>query len=314
MNSISVGLVIIGRNQADHLKNLAAHLRRCSFDEIIYVDSDSSDDSLQVARDAGWRVAVLSPKGILSAAAGRHLGTLLSKREWIFYLDGDMLPDLETVQRFIEKLPLASVIDCVGFTGNIVDVYPNGAQRTRLQKTENGADAAWLGGSVLLNRAAVLTAGNWNPAVYANEELDLYSRLRHRGGHVVYFNHNLVQHNTIQTPYWKIILAQLGLYDGANPRNGSFGYAIRSTMQDGSFASLARLNPEPFVLSLFTLLTLLVSVTISWPLGLTILSVTFLWVAQRRGLQYILLAYLLIPQAIIGMLKYRDGRIAYVIP
>ena len=179
---------MIGRNQASLLQKITASLSYSLFDEIVYVDSNSHDGSVQVAQSAGWKVAILLPEGTISAAAGRHVGTLLSRSDWILYLDGDMLPKLDVINQFIEQFPFAMGNGWVGFTGNIVDVFEDGSQRSRLQKSKSGAVAIWFGGAVMLNRLAVLQAGNWNPAVHANEELDLYSRLRRRGGRIIYFD------------------------------------------------------------------------------------------------------------------------------
>ncbi len=308
---MSLGVVIIGKNQESYLQSLATFLPRSLYKDIVYVDSYSMDASVQIAQFAGWRVAVLMPVATISASAGRHVGTLLCKSEWILYLDGDMVPNQEMVNQLNEKLPRAITEGLVGFTGNIVNIYPNGAQRTQSQKAKSGVEAIWLGGAAILNRQSVLDAGNWNPTVYANEELDLYARLRHRGGRIIYYAQPLVHHHTVKVEYWKIILGQLGLYNTSSPKNGSFGYAIRSTAKDSSFLSLIRLSPEPFALLLSTILGLIVGIIIFWPMGLAIILVIFLWISIRRGPQYILLSFLLIPQAIIGMFKYRDGRVVY---
>lgn len=308
---MSLGVVIIGQNQESNLRLLATFLPQSLFNDIVYVDSHSSDASVQIAQSAGWRVAVLMPTGIISASAGRHVGTLLCKSEWILYLDGDMVPDQEMIMQLSEKLPCALAKRQVGYTGNIIDIYPNGTKRTRIQKTKSGAETFWLGGASILNRQSVLEAGNWNPSVYANEELDLYARLKRRGGRIIYYAQTLVRHHTVKAKYWKIILGQLGLYNSSSPGNGSFGYAICSTAKDGSFFSLLRLSPEPLALLLSTIFGLITGIFFFWPVGLTIILGTFWWVSVRRGLQYILIGYLLIPQAIIGICRYHDGNVVY---
>lgn len=308
---MSLGVVVIGKNQENYLQSLVTLLPRSLYEDIVYVDSYSMDASVQIAKSVGWRVAVLMPVATISASAGRHVGTILCKSEWILYLDGDMVPDRETVNQLIEKLPRALTEGVVGFTGNFVDIYPNGEQRTRIQKAKPGKETIWLGGAAILNRQSVLDAGNWNPSVYANEELDLYARLRHRGGRIIYYAQTLVHHHTVKVEYWKIILGQLGLYNSSSPKNGSFGFAIRSTAKNGSFLSLIRLNPEPFALFFSTILGLIAGIISFWSMGLAIILLNILWISIRRGPQYILLSYLLIPQAIIGIFKYRDGHVIY---
>ena len=78
---MSLGAVVIGWNQAWNLRVLAEILSTYPFDEIVYVDSNSNDSSVAIAQSAGWRTAILSPEGVLSAAAGRHVGTIVCKAD-----------------------------------------------------------------------------------------------------------------------------------------------------------------------------------------------------------------------------------------
>jgi hypothetical protein len=157
-----------------------------------------------------------------------------------------------------------------------------------------------------------LSAGNWNPFVYANEELDLCVRLASRGWKVGYVDKS-VDHHTERYDYWKVFFGQLGLYDPKNLKNGSFGYVIRSVVEDGSFFSLLRINPEPFVLWLLGCVALATPAISSWVFPVLANIIAWLWVAHRRGWPYVLWAYLLFPQALIGIFRYRKRKLLYTV-
>jgi glycosyltransferase involved in cell wall biosynthesis len=181
---MNLGVVIIGRNEASDLRSLANILPSYPFDRIVYVDSNSNDESVAVARSACWLVVSLQPDGVLSAPAGRAVGTMFCETEWILYLDGDMQPNFDTLSHCIEYLQECSDTSIAGITGDIVDVYNANSRRVRVQRSMHRGRAKWFGGAVILKRQLVLAAGNWNPNVYANEEIELYARLLKQGGKV----------------------------------------------------------------------------------------------------------------------------------
>ena len=308
---ISLGVVIIGRDEAMGLRSLANILPSYPFDRIVYVDSNSSDESVAVARSARWLVVSLQPDGILSAPAGRAIGTLLCETDWIIYLDGDMQPNFGTLSHCIEYLRECSDASVAGITGDIIDVYNANSQRVRVQRSMHRGRAKWFGGAVILKRQLVLAAGNWNPNVYASEEIELYARLRKQGGSVVYFREPLVHHYTTYIPHREIILNFLYLRQRKNPRNGGLGLAIRSALKHGSFTSLISLNPEPFFVFVVTPLLLALGCFGSWAAAAIILLGLLLWIGQRRGLQYFPVCYLLMPQMLVGLVKYREGEVCY---
>lgn len=307
----SLGLVIIARNQASQLAALSQILERHPFDDIVYVDSNSSDGSVEVAVTAGWRVVSLLPDGVLSAAAGRHVGTLVCHAEHILYLDGDMQPCLGTVRSFVEYLLNCRDSSVVGATGDIVDIYPDGGRRVRPQRSRHGGEARWFGGAVLLRRQAVIDAGNWNPNVHAEEEFDLHARLHSIGSKVVYLRGVLASHHTSQVPRWHTAARLAGLYDRSNPRNGGLGQAIRSAVAAHALKDMVMVRPEPLLVPLATLLLCFVAL-IEQPLVATLGFVALLaWVHVRRGPQFIPVCYLSVPQIVIGLLRYRQRPVRY---
>ena len=180
-----LSVVVIGKNESDNLPLVMASLTKLRQQvrfqtQMIYVDSDSSDLSVEIAKSFFDEVYVLSPSDNLCASAGRYIGTLKSNYEWILYLDGDM----EVCSEFIDFIceHLNQLNPDYGYIGRYIYYYNDGTIRDNaLNYKLDGQVVAHHGGAVLLRRTAVINAGNWNPCIFSNEEIDLYTRLRYFG-------------------------------------------------------------------------------------------------------------------------------------
>jgi hypothetical protein len=68
-----------------------------------------------------------------------------------------------------------------GFIGYYRYIYNDGSEsENRLLQPKNKI-VSHFGGAVLLQKEILLQAGNWNPSVVANEEIDLYVRIQNLG-------------------------------------------------------------------------------------------------------------------------------------
>ncbi len=98
----TLSITIIGHNEANHLRELAPALHWA--EEVVYVDCESEDDSLQVAREAGWRV--FEQPNNLNLNVNKAFAMEQASGEWIFYLDPDeRIPDVlqKEIRRVIEQ-------------------------------------------------------------------------------------------------------------------------------------------------------------------------------------------------------------------
>ena len=87
-----ISVVVIGKNEGERLaaclNSIHAALSKLSH-EIIYVDSCSTDQSLQTARSLGARCYLLAEKDT-TAGLGRFVGAKEARGEYLLFLDGDM--------------------------------------------------------------------------------------------------------------------------------------------------------------------------------------------------------------------------------
>src|SRR4051812_29985706 len=100
MSDVVLSVIVIGRNEAaglDPLQRSIAPLADRVECETIYVDSASTDDSVDVATTLFDRTVVLDEDANLSASAGRYVGAGLARGEWMLFLDGDMILEPEII-------------------------------------------------------------------------------------------------------------------------------------------------------------------------------------------------------------------------
>ena len=89
-----ISFIIIGRNVEHTIERCLngvfnfIEVEKIDRSEVIYVDSDSYDRSLELASKTQARVLHL--KGKLNAAIGRNVGAEHAKGDILFFIDGDM--------------------------------------------------------------------------------------------------------------------------------------------------------------------------------------------------------------------------------
>lgn len=98
-----ISIIIPTYNEADNIANLIHHLKRCGnrrVSEIIVSDAESTDGTIQIAKDAGAK-AILSPKK--GRAAQMNYGALRSTEDILYFVHADTFPPLT----FAEDIMLA---------------------------------------------------------------------------------------------------------------------------------------------------------------------------------------------------------------
>ncbi len=302
-------VVMIGKNEEAHLESAFASLSAIPMAyEILYVDSASEDRSVEVALRCGARVVRLAPSPHLCAAAGRYVGTLLSRSSWILYLDGDMQLVSEFAQRIPECLRAAEGRPEIGgFVGLYRNTYADGSVRENLLRQKpDQVSATTFGGALLACREAVLRAGNWDFRVCSYEELDLHSRLAAGGFSVRLVPLTMVVHRTAATSRARTLGGLFWPFGARNRRMLGIGQLIRSRVRTRSLLGFVQFFPYPFA---FLLLVAVGIAVAALPLrgalaGLALPVAGALYVWRTRGAPSILV-YLSFPLRVaLGMLSY----------
>ncbi|MGR3292107.1 MAG: glycosyltransferase family 2 protein [Paracoccaceae bacterium] len=182
---LHVGAVIIGRNEGQRLVSCLKSVTR-DLRVVVYVDSGSSDDSIQEARKAGVQVVELDLTQPFTAARARNEGLLrlqeISDVEFVQFIDGDC--ELRTDWIAAGTLHLNTHPETAVVFGRVRERFPDMTIYNRL------ADEEWQGplgqaktcaGISLMRVRAVNDVAGFNPDFIAGEEAELCYRLRQKG-------------------------------------------------------------------------------------------------------------------------------------
>lgn len=225
----AVVAVVIGRNEGERLRRclstLTGHVA-C----IVYVDSGSTDGSVQLARSFGAEVVELDLTQPFTAARARNAGLERyslqgSTVRFVQFVDGDceIRSDwIPTATRFLDGQPRAAAV-----AGRLRERYPDLTIFNRL------ADAEWnrptgktdaVGGIAMMRLEALSETGAFDPELIAGEEPELCLRLRRRGWEIWQLADEMGYHDIAMTRFsqwWKRTRRAGHAYAEGAARHGS---------------------------------------------------------------------------------------------
>jgi glycosyltransferase involved in cell wall biosynthesis len=188
MTERTLAIVIIARNEAQHIARcIESGLPTAKLfpgTEILLVDSASTDDTVEIARQYPISIIQLRPHWPLTPGAGRYLGTRATSSQYILFLDGDTELDPDWIRGALGFLRDRPQVAGVG--GRRDEIYvneqgePAGAVLHRYA-VEEATAVRTLGGDGLYRREALEAAGTFNPFLSLYEEAELALRLRSKG-------------------------------------------------------------------------------------------------------------------------------------
>ncbi len=199
-----VGVVAIGRNEGERLRRCLESLASQEL-AVVYVDSQSSDGSPQLARELGVHVVDLDLSRQFTAARARNEGfaalmSLRPKLEFVFFVDGDC----EVVAGFIQHAVnlMDSRRDLAVVCGRRLERYPDATIYNRLADMEwntgiGEADAC--GGDALMRTRLFKEEKGYAAGLISGEEPELCLRLRRRGFKVFRADLQMTIHDAAMT-------------------------------------------------------------------------------------------------------------------
>lgn len=182
----NIGAVVIGRNEGERLVNCLKSLQQ-EVDLVVYVDSGSTDASIENAKRYGAECVVLDRAVPFTAARARNAGfDHLSDRpeapEFVQFVDGDCWVE----QGYITKAAAALSADdgLAVVTGWRSEIHPEASVYNEMCDHEwHGpvGDIAACGGDMMVRASAFKQVGGFNPKVIAAEDDEFCTRLRKAG-------------------------------------------------------------------------------------------------------------------------------------
>src|SRR4028119_878989 len=206
-----VGLVAIGRNEGARLRAcLLSALSQVAL--VVYVDSGSTDGSLELARSIGADTVELDLSTPFTAARGRNEGfarlrQLAPDIEFVQFVDGDC----EIVDGWLHRAQqeLAAKPELAVVCGRRREQYPEATAYNRLCDIEWNTpvgEAKACGGDSMMRVSAFEQVGGFNSALIAGEEPELCVRLRQKGWKIERLDAEMTLHDAQMTGFaqwWK---------------------------------------------------------------------------------------------------------------
>jgi GT2 family glycosyltransferase len=207
-----LGVIAIGRNEGERLRRCLTSVVGRGDCVVIYVDSNSTDDSVATARAMNAEVVELDMSLPFSAARARNAGferlmQVAPDAKLVQFIDGDC----ELAAGWIDAArdALARRAELAIVCGRRRERFPERSVYNRLADMEWNTpvgDARACGGDAMIRVEAFQQVGGYNPAVIAGEEPEMCVRLRQRGWKIARIDAEMTLHDAAMTrfgQYWK---------------------------------------------------------------------------------------------------------------
>ncbi|PQA88394.1 glycosyltransferase family 2 protein [Hyphococcus luteus] len=194
----NIGVVIIGRNEGERL--VACLNSVGSAHTVVYVDSGSTDGSVEAARAAGADVVALDMSLPFTAARARNAGYSrlkdIAAPAYVQFIDGDC----ELAPGWIDKAAafLDAHSDYAVACGRCREKCPEASifnrQCDREWATPIG-DTLACGGIAMMRASAFSAVGGFDRALIAGEEPELCLRLREKDWRIMRLDEEMARHD-----------------------------------------------------------------------------------------------------------------------
>lgn len=205
-----IAAVVIGRNEGERLRaclnSLVGQVRH-----LVYVDSGSTDGSIEFSESVGATVVALDLSIPFTAARARNAGfekaLELGGAKYVQFVDGDCCVQPGWLD--IARTKLSENSDIAVVSGRVRERYPEASVYNRL------CDAEWdrpvgetksCGGNAMMRVDAFEALGGFEDSLIAGEEPELCIRLRRAGWKIYRLDAEMVLHDAAMTrfsQFWK---------------------------------------------------------------------------------------------------------------
>jgi GT2 family glycosyltransferase len=196
-----IGVIAIGRNEGERVSRCLKSVVGAGH-TVIYVDSQSTDDSVAMARSLGVDVVELDMSLPFSAARARNEGfarlvQIDPNVQLVQFVDGDCEVVAGWIERACTELNLHTDVAVV--CGRRRERFPQASIYNRLADREWDTpigEAASCGGDSLMRVDAFRAVNGFDASVAAGEEPELCQRLRNRGWKVFRIDAEMTFHDS----------------------------------------------------------------------------------------------------------------------
>lgn len=250
-NDLKFAVVAIGRNEGERLKRCLELLSAA--DTVVYVDSGSTDGSVQWARQYGVEVIELDISMPFSAARARNVGFRRARETvpdlaYVQFVDGDCELRSGWFEHVLSFMELHS--DVGATAGRLRERCPERSIYNWLCDREWDrpvGEAHAVGGIAMMRASAVEAVGGYRDDVIAAEDDELCVRLRAAGWRIWRLGNEMALHDAAIMHFgqwWRRILRSgygfaLGVYLHGAPPERHFVSELRRAWLWGLWLPLA---------------------------------------------------------------------------
>jgi len=192
-----ISVVVIGLNEEANLESSLQSVLYSRYPpdklELIYVDSGSKDNSIEIAKKYTDEVFVEAVWP--SAARNRNRGLIESRYDIVHFTDGDIVMDPDYLCFAVEKLSEGGV-QCV--FGSLEEKNVKGIGKILLHDYSNRRpgyiDAPGAGGTFL--KKVLVEVNGWDERIPRGEESEIGERLRNAGYKIWYLDKKMGIHDS----------------------------------------------------------------------------------------------------------------------
>ena len=203
-----LGVILIGRNEGERLRRSLESLKDATA-ILVYVDSGSTDNSVELATAFGAEVVLLDTSVPFTAARARNAGferlmELAPNVEFVQFLDGDCQVAAGWFRRAIDALRSRPEVGVVA--GRRREINPAASIYNQLCDIEWDTpvgEAKYCGGDSLVRVQAFQQAGRFDGSLIAGEEPELCVRIRQHGWKIVRLNAEMTLHDAAIYSVWQ---------------------------------------------------------------------------------------------------------------
>jgi glycosyltransferase involved in cell wall biosynthesis len=202
----NVGIVIIGRNEGERLIRCINSANRETH-AVVYVDSGSTDNSIEQAAQLGALTVILDLTIPFTAARARNAGferliTHFPTLDYVQFIDGDCELIENWIQQglaFLNLHPIHAIV-----CGRRKERFPNASIYNMLCDIEWNTpigEATACGGDALIRINALKQVNGYRDDLIAGEEPEMCFRLRARGWKIFRLDAEMTWHDAAMTKY-----------------------------------------------------------------------------------------------------------------
>lgn len=194
-----ISFVIIGRNEEKHLAACINSIMQVDYPEkqkeIIFVDNNSIDRSLEIARAFPIRIIALKQQPATPGLA-RNAGLRAATGEFVHFVDGDMTVDPAWLRA---ALPIFNDTRVAAVVGRLKEIHPHKSLYNRFfdlgWKTAPLGEIDGPGGGGMFRAAVLRELGGYDDSLFGAEEVDLGYRLRQKKYQTIRIPHLMACHD-----------------------------------------------------------------------------------------------------------------------